>query len=103
MGAEDVDIRKVKEPLLSYSVLLLFVYMLLIGMYHGTTNNNAKDEDFIGCTCRHKDKAFYTVFFTLFTIFWGIGVFAWFVVRFFSFLIDLCSILSEDMIPKRLK
>ena len=84
MAGENVHIGQVGEPLSSFSVVVLFLYMLVFTFFRAFTDNNDKDEDFIGCTCRDSDKSFYTTIFILFTVIWGLIVIFWFSVRFVS-------------------
>ena len=84
MAAEDVDIGEVREPLSSFAVIVIYLYMLVFTMFRAFTDNNDKDEDFIDCTCRDSDHAFYTAIIVLFSVIWGIIVIGWYVIRIIS-------------------
>ena len=82
-----VDLGKFGQPLLSFSMLLIYLYLMIYIFYEANTKIDDKDEDFVNCTCFEKDKSFYKGLFGIFTVFWGAGVFAWTIFG----LIDLCA------------
>ena len=71
------QVGKIEQPLLLFSLLLLYLYLMIYVYYEAYTEIDRKDEDFMNCTCRSRDKSFYKSLFGLFTAFWIIGVFLW--------------------------
>ena len=84
MAGADVDIGQVREPLSSFAVVVIYLFMLVFTMFRAFTDNNDKDEDFINCTCRDSDRSFYTAIVVLFSVIWGVIVIVWYVVRIIS-------------------
>ena len=86
MAVEDAEIGDIREPLSSFSVVVIYLFMLIFTMFRAFTDNNDKDEDFVDCTCQDNDHAFYTAIISLFSVIWGIIVVVWFIIRFISWL-----------------
>ena len=82
-----VDLGKLGQPLLSFSMLLIYVYLMIYMFYEAYTEIDDKDEDFVNCTCLEKDKSFYIALVIIFTVLWEAGVIVWTTLGF----IDLCA------------
>ena len=79
--------EKIGQPLLCFSMFLIYVYLMFYVFYEGFTEIDNKDEDFVNCICLGKDKAFYIALFVIFSVIWITAVVTW---NIFGF-IDLCS------------
>ena len=78
-----VYLQKIGQPLLSFSMVLIYVYLMIYIFYEAYTKIiDDKDEDFVNCTCLGKDKTFYHSLFAIFSIFWFIAVIVWSIVGF---------------------
>ena len=82
-----VDLEKLGQPLLSFSVLLIYVYLIFYIFYEAYTEIDDKDEDFVNCTCLERDKSFYNAIFTIFTVIWGAGVIVWTIFGFIDLVV----------------
>ena len=72
-----VELGKVNQPLLSISVILIYLYLMVYVFYEAYNEIDRADEDFINCSCHGKDMRFYRAIFYLFSSFWLIAVLIW--------------------------
>ena len=63
-------------PLYSIAFILIYLYLTIYNIYQ-ISGIDDKDEDFINCSCKDKDKNFYDCLFGAFTAVWIIIVLVW--------------------------
>ena len=72
----NIELDKIRQPLLSFSVALIYLFLMVYVFYDGYTGIDHK-EDFVNCTCHGQDRKFYIALFVVFSAIWSFAVLGW--------------------------
>ena len=87
--AEDYlkNLQQIKDPLLSYAIVIIIIYELIYASTEAFTNMEAKDEDFVNCSCILPYRIVTKVLFGLFSLLWITVVFYFYLYPFIFWLV----------------
>ena len=74
--SSELNISFSTRPLFSVAFIFLYIYLMIYNL-HQIYGIDSKDEDFVECTCKDRDKMFYKGLFGTFTAVWIFSVLVW--------------------------
>lgn len=84
-GSITLDFR-LPRPLLPFSIIIVYIYLMLLIFFEGYSDNNSKMELAMNCSCIHKDRDYIRGIFWGFTGVWWLAVILTVIFHIFRFL-----------------